>query len=259
MRLRFLLPLLAVPAILHSQTRHDDRFRWGSVEVVVFADTVSGVGLLAGTTEAFDASQFRGFGASFDPSAVEAWVTAATPFVDARGFEETDAIRAAPALINAGADSLLLFRRRRGEGWAPEVIVQMVSGRGGAGMTLLATKGQAQELLRSLHRHAPTSRYQPALLQVSAEVMAGGAHYDVPPKIRFKGENHHFGRRGVAVLSFTVTVDGRVDPESFETVRADDEMFAAAARASLVTSRWDPASALGVRIESHVVMTIQFE
>ena len=126
-------------------------------------------------------------------------------------------------------------------------------------MTLLATKDQAKELLRSLRRHGPTSRYQPALMQRSAELSVAGARYEVPPKILFKGENHHFGRRGVAVLTFMVTAEGRVDPESFKTVRTDDEMFAAAARATLVTSRWEPALTMGVRVESRVEMTIQFE
>jgi len=126
-------------------------------------------------------------------------------------------------------------------------------------MTLLATKDQAKKLLRSLLRHAPMSRYQPVLMRRSAELSMAGARYDVPPKALFKGENRHFGRRGMVELRFTVTVEGRVDPESFETVRTDDEMFTAAARASLVTSRWEPALALGVRVESHVEMRIQFE
>ena len=261
MRLLLLATLLVhLPSEVRAQRpMHDDRFHWGPVEVVVFADTISGVGVMAGTTETYDASQFRGFGASFDPAVVEAWAGEATAFVEARALEGTEAVRAAPALVNAGSDSLLLFRRRRDDRWEPAVIVQLVSGRAGAGMTLLTTRDQARDLLRSLRRHAPTSRYQPALLQTSADLAAAGASYDVAPRVLFKGANHHFGRRGDAVLRFTVTVEGRVDPGSFETVQADDEMFAAAARASLVTSRWEPALALGVRMESRVILTIHFE
>ncbi len=259
MKIRFTLLLLALPAALHAQAMHDDRFNWGPVEIVVYADTISGVGVMAGTTEFFDASQFRGYGASFDPAVVAAWMNVAKAFVDSPDPGGVEEMRAAPALVNAGSDSLLLFRRRRGDRGESNVIVQMVSGRGGEGITLLATREQVRGFLRSLGRHGPASRYQAELLRRSSELSAAHVPYEVPPKVRFKGENRHFGRRGVTVLRFTVTVEGRVDPESFEVIRTDDEMFTAAARASLVTSRWEPALITGVRVESHVVLTIQFE
>ena len=126
------LLLLLSPTLLAGQSPSGSRLIWGNVEMVVYPDTIADVGITAGTTEEFDAARFRGFGASFDPAQVPAWADGALGLVNARDLPPNGPpLRAAPALSNAGGDSLLLFRRRIGTRWESEVVIQMVSGRGG--------------------------------------------------------------------------------------------------------------------------------
>jgi hypothetical protein len=118
--LAFLITLVAPTGF--AQNWHPDstvtRLAWGTVNVLVQADTANGLLVWAETSPiAYQRSQ-HSFAASFSPESLDSWVNLAHLVVTTTtSASDSGAALATPPLVARDGSHLLVFRRRKNGKW----------------------------------------------------------------------------------------------------------------------------------------------
>ena len=242
------------------------RLAWGSVNVLVQADTVSGVRLWAQTSSLGYRGEPRAFVASFDPAAVEPWLDRANLVVRYQGAPPADSVLAleTPPLTANDGSQLVLIRRRSKRGWQPRLTILLVGPGDVHSWSISARPEEASSFLNALFHRLPESRFQPELV---AEVDANPFRADQCPYPlagnpipEFPVELRHVIGESEVWLTFVVLADGSPDATSFHAIMYDRPAFVDASVAALLRSRYSPGKVNGqpvpVRVSQRVVFRL---
>ena len=257
--LAFLITLVAPTGF--AQNRHPDstitRLAWGTVNVLVQADTANGLLVWAETSPiAYQRSQ-HSFVASFSPESLDSWVnlahlviTTSTPPSDSA------AALATPALVARDGSHLLVFRRRKKGKWESHAEILLSDRAEQHPWYIDADRDNAQAFVEAIWLQGGRSRQQPARPLVhdanpldpssSPVLLPGTLVLRYPEQLRQRWE------MGEVWMSFVVQADGTADTASFRVLLSDDPAFATTVMAALRRARYKPAAVGGVPIAAHV-------
>lgn len=256
--LALLLP--AAPVALAAQSSHAastrpalTRLAWGSVNLLVHADTMAGVHLWAATTSVDPRSRSsawqRDVSGRFDPAAVERWTEQVAALLHAERFADGDTASLASAVLLARDSSTAgIFRRREGDRLGDRVFLFLAPKRGEP-LVIQGETPAALELANALLHAAALSRLAPP----------DGARDAVPavdapiepialPSPSYPGVLEAEGMQGEVWAEFVVGADGRVVPESIEALLSDHDLFTESVRRALLRATFRPAMRQGAPV-----------
>ena len=234
------------------------RLNWGTVNVLVQADTVNGLLVWAETSPIAYQGLQHSFAASFSPDSLNSWanfahllVTTTTPPKDSA------AALASPPLVARDGSHLYLFRRQEKGKWESRILVLLSDPAERHPWRIDVDRDNANSLVQALWLQAGRSRQLPAPPKVKVydanpldpsrcpEVVPGTIDLRYPILL-------HRGETGEVWMSYIVQQDGTADPASFRVMLSDEPEFAISAIDALRRARFKPAEVGGVPIAAWV-------
>lgn len=246
------------------------RLAWGSVNLLVHADTSGGVRVWAATTSGDrrmrSPDRQRAFAGRFDPAAVEPWTEAVAQLLHARRFAEGDTASAANAsLLERDSAVVGIFRRREGDQLSERVFLYFAPPGGHDPLVIQGTAADALAFANAMLHAAALSRIAPP-----PPAGAGAIYHDNPideatcvaieraVTPHYPPELVGAGVHGEVWAYFVVDSTGRARVDSFDPVLSDDVRFTQAVRRSLTGSRYRPATRDGRPVNALVAQRFVF-
>lgn len=245
------------------------RLDWGTVNVLVSADTAAGVGIWAETSSLLYSGPARAFIASFDPTDVAPWLNRAYAVATLKQAPAPGALALrTPPLVARDSSGLMLIRRRDEYGWDNHVQLLFFGTDSNAVWSIRLPLDRAKAFLQTVFAQALRSRWAPDTSAprednpLKHEATADGPG-ESPPALLYRPALRYptgWGRQrldGQVWLRFTVRADGTTDPASFRAPLYDDPAFVDEAVRCLRQSRWRPGTihgqAVDVVVSQHVI------
>ena len=246
------------------------RLDWGTVNVLVSADTVGGVGIWAGTSPLVYGGPAREFIGAFNPEGLPAWLDQANTVASTTSEPSRAAIalRTLP-LLGRDSSGLVLIRRRDEYGWDNHVQLVFFAPDTARAWSIRLPLDRTRELLRTILVQALRSRWAPDSLAPPQDnpLTDEGLEKDgddrppslvYRPPLAYPATLRQQGIDGQVWLQFVVRANGTIDPGSFRARLYDDSAFVDAAVHSLARSRWHPGLARGEPIDVVVSQQVIF-
>jgi len=253
------LALLAAPG--YAQQLVPDttisRLAWGSVNVLVQADTTNGVLLWAETSNLAPTVKDLRFAASFDPQAVDPWLDFAHLVVaTTKAPRDSDLALETPPLVGRDGSRVILLRHRKKDQWEPHTQILLLDRDQKAKWYIDVGRDDASRLIQVLFRQSGRSRQRPDTSGVHdanplappscPEPLDGGPQLRYPENLRSRNVS------GEVWMDFVIRDDGTVDPKSFRVLLSDHQDFAAAAIDAVRHAHYRPAQVEGVPVAARV-------
>jgi TonB family protein len=236
---------------------------WGSVYVLVQADTTSGVIIWASTSHVNYNGKSRNFFAGFDPELVFRWVGSAQALVDHDDHVDESSPAtglAIPLLVAADSDRIRLVRLRKGSHWDDHVSIALIAADGKESWGITATRSEAAEFLKVLFDCAVRSRLQPDAPIVVGDstrktltppVLVSSKRGPIPAYLR--------GVNGEVLFRFTVDTTGRVESSSIQPMLYSNHRFVKPAAEMILKAQFKPGMVDGHYARAQVVQRIVFQ
>jgi TonB family protein len=241
------------------------RFAWGTVNVLVLADSTTGTRLWAFTSSlGYDGRPLQ-FVGSFDPDRLSPWLDLAYAVVARTPPAVPDSIPAlqSPPVTSTDGSQLVVLRGRDKGRWAKRARILLIGPTGRHPWSIDASLDEADAFLKALYHQAFESRLQPDSTAVpEANPMAGGTcPWPLPgnPALVYPYRSQRMGQAGEVWMSFVVQADGTVDGESFRALLFDDPAFADAAYDALKDFRFQPGTLHGQPTAMRVFQRVSFK
>jgi TonB family protein len=258
-----LLPLagLVPPTTTSAQHAVPDstvtRLAWGTVNVLVQADTTKGVLVWAETSPIGYNGEQLSFAASFDPQAVDPWLNFAHLVVTSAGVPADSAVALeTPPLIARDGSRLVLLRRRRKAKWESHTAILLLDREQRHPWSIDARSDDARRFLEAFFLQAGKSRQRPDSSGVHdanplepracPQPIGGTLVLRYPESLRWRHES------GEVWMHFVVQADGAPDSTTFQVLLSDNRAFANAVIQALRRARYHPAEVGGVPVAAHV-------
>lgn len=247
-----MLPLLAGPARGQSE-RLVVRFPLKLVDFAIVADTTDGVQLLAIPSVNTD----RGKSGSaliwlrIHPDTVMDWVNGAAVALRQLGRSgPSSGIQWSPALRGRrGAGTFAMGRERKNGALARKHWLAIADSAGGWRTDIGPVEGDS--ILKVLFLAASQAR-----LDTSS---TGTDNFDTEIEVVEQPEPKYRGILGRVVAQFVVTAEGRADPDTFVALLASDPELVAEARASILATRYRPATRAGRPVRRLAVQMVSWQ
>ncbi len=269
--LGFSLILLATPlfpaAAQHWKAPGElTRLNWGSVYVLVSADTTRGVQVSAITSHFNYIGNSESYLGWFDPVQVAPWLAKAIAVVKYDGMPASDSARAleTPALGSNDGGGLIMRRVRRLSTWDRKVALIFASSRG-KGWAVSAQRDEALAFLQALSVEAEKSRLVPAPADTASGLVMpldldeAPSRLDGPPLLWPATHSGEAGKSGEVLLQYIIGVNGRAESNSFEAIWFDDARFVDAAVRTVAESRFSPGKVNGQPVRTVVRQFVFFK
>lgn len=258
--------LLAVAGVAQSW-RPDSttikRLNWGTVDVLVQADSVNGLLVWAETSPLAFHGQRQSFSASFSPESLDSWVERAGLIISTTAPPQNSTTDlASPPLIARDGSRLYVFRRQKKGRWESRIGILLSAGAGHNPWHIDTDRADAVALVQALWVQGGRSRQQPDLKVVhDANPLNPRSCPTVVPGtlvLRYPDLLAHRGEMGQVWMSYVVQQDGRVDTTSVRVLLSDEPQFALAAIQALHRARFEPAKVGGVPVAAWVHQQFYF-
>jgi len=254
-------PALAQTWITDSNTV---RLAWGTANVLVRADTLTGVQIWAETSRRLQNTPHRSFVARFDPDSAALWLNAAHVLVETKGVpHDTAATRLqTPALRAPDGSQLVLVRQRKGKKWEANSPLVFIGPEGLSPWFIEAPKEDAERFLTLLMQQAGASRWgqqqDPASFEPNP-IDPSVCPVPLPgnPSVEFP-QGHNAGAGGEVWLAFGIRTDGTPDPTSYRVYLNDHDDYTRAAINAIDKGRYRPAQRDGFLVEARVFQRVLF-
>jgi len=233
------------------------RLAWGTINVLIRADTTNGLLVWAETSPiAYQATQ-QSFAASFNPQDMDPWLNLAHLVVTTTTLPSDSATAlATPPLVARDGSHLLVFRRRKKHKWEAHTEILLLDREERHSWYIDADRDKARTFLEALWLQAGRSRQRPSSTAVRdanpldpascPQPVPGTLVLRYPEGLRLASES------GEVWMSFVVQPDGTADATSFQVLLSDDREFATAVIEALRRARYRPAEVGGVPTAAHV-------
>jgi hypothetical protein len=237
-------------------------FSWGPVNVLVIADTVTGLGLWAATSSTAYHGDRHEFGASFNPDSVDLWLDQAHAVIThdtAAGASPATELRTT-TLTALDSSAIVLLRERIASRWSDQTELVFLDRARKSLWSVAATADEANALVTSLFVQATRSRL--ASPDSSATASDPGQEDEAPRLIRARPVRPPKSLAGISAsvtIRFVIGIDGKPERASFRTISYSDPRFVDAAIATLIHSRYTPGRLNGVPVRTSVVQTVTFD
>jgi len=233
------------------------RLAWGTVNVLLQADTTKGVLVWAETSPIAYSGKQLSFAASFDPQAVDPWLDVAHLVVTTAAVPGDSAVALeTPPLVARYGSRLVLLRRRKKAKWEQQTAILLLDREEHHPWSIDAPPENARHFLEAFFRQAGQSRQLPDSTGVHdanpleprscPRPLAGTLVLRYPEGLRWRGA------MGEVWMHFVVQADGTPDSTSFQVLLSDDPAFAAAVIQALHRAHYQPAEVGGVPVAAHV-------
>jgi hypothetical protein len=262
-----LLLWLAMPLRLLAQGWIEDsavaRLSWGTVNVLVRADSVGGLQVWAHTSPLAYSGAPLAFFAAFDPDSVMRWLDRAHRIVTYR--TPPDSVQLAlqtPPVSGRNGGQIVLLRNRTKKNWEKRITVMLLDSHGRHPWAIKAKLPEAEQFLQALFDQTQRSRLHPdSVLPLEANPLEPeSCPWPLPgnPIPSYPAGLEFFGKSGEVWLLFVVQADGTADPTSFRAIMSDHPRFTAAAVDALRGSRYTPGRVSGQPVPMLVSQRIVF-
>ena len=257
--LAFLIALVA-PTGLAQTWRPDSTIRrlaWGTVNVLIQADTVNGLLIWAETSSIAYQGSPQSFAASFSPESLDSWVNLAHLLVTTT-TPPTDSATAlaTPPLVARDGSHLYVFRRQKKGKWESRIEILLSDPAERHPWRIDADRDNATAFVKALWLQGGRSRQRPESPLVRdanpldpsrcPQVVQGTLDLRYPVLLQRRGE------MGEVWMSYVVQQDGTPDTASFRVMLSDEPEFAIAAIQALRRARFQPAEVRGVPVAAWV-------
>lgn len=244
-----------------AQNWHPDstitRLAWGTVNVLVQADTANGLLVWAETSPiAYQRSQ-QSFAASFSPDSLDSWLNLAHLVVTTTVPPDDSATAlATPPLVARDGSHLFVLRRRKKGKWESHAEI-LLSDRAEQHPWYIDADGDnARAFVEALWLQGGRSRQRPApaLVHDANPLDPSSCPQALPGTLvlRYPEMLRRRWQMGEVWMSFVVQSDGTVDTASFRVLLSDDPVFATTVIKALRRARYKPAVVGGVPTSAHV-------
>lgn len=256
----------AVPC--HAQTWDADsimqQFAWGPVNVLVIADTVTGLGVWAATLSMEYRGERHEFGGSFNPDSMDRWLNQAHAVI-AHGTNAdsstTTVLRTAP-LVALDSSAIVFLRERIALHWSDQMKLVFLDKDRKSLWSVAATADEANGFVTSMFVQAARSRLMPRHTPTVAPASAGTSDADAAPRLIKAGlvrpPKSIAGISARVTLRFVIGTDGKAERASFRTIKYSDPRFVDAAIATIMHSRFVPGKLNGVPVRVMVAQGVTF-
>lgn len=270
MRTTILVTLLLAAPLTSAGAQHwkgaaeTTRLNWGTVYVLVGADTTRGVEVRAMTSRTNYDGLSRSYFGGFDPALVEPWLAEANAVVTYSGAPTSDSARAleTPALGASDGSGLILRRARHKNKWDSDVALIFAPSIG-KGWAISARHDEALAFLQALQLEEVRSRLVPVAADTSSGLI-DCFNLDEPPA-RLSGPDlvwPNFGgeptRSTEVLLEYVIGADGRAEPNSFVAIWFEDPHFVDAAVKAVTGSKFRPGMVHGQPVRTLVRQPVIF-
>lgn len=240
------------------------RLAWGSVNVLVQADSTQGIRLWAHTSSLGYDGRPLAFVASFDPELLGAWLNRADAVLTRTPPPVADSVQGlvSPPLLAQDSSQLVVVRRRSRGKWAKRASLLLIGPSNDTPWSIDASLEDAGQLLRALFVRAAESRFQPDSTTVidANPMVPGTCPWPLPgnplPKYPYLRDGAR--RTGEVWMTFIVLPDGSPDSGSFRVLLSDDPAFSEAAYRALKDSRYRPGTLRDRPIAMRVFQRVTF-
>jgi len=254
-----LLAAIIAPAGGAQKWRPDStitRLAWGTVNVLVQADTVNGLLVWAETSPIAYQKKAQSFTASFSPDSLDSWANLAH-FVVTTTVRPTDSatVLATPPLVARDGSHLYVFRRQKKGKWESRIEILLSDRAQQHPWRIDANRDDAGAFVQALWHQAGQSRQRPESLTVhdANPIDPVSCPKVVPGTLVLLYPNQLQPRRaGEVWMSYAVQPNGSVDTTSFRVLLSDEPEFAIAAMQALRRARFEPAKVGGVPVVTNV-------
>lgn len=266
------LLLLGIPGYLTAQAWAPDttfrRLDWGTVNLLVGADTLCGVSLWAETSSLHYTGTKREYISSFNPTVVLPWLDRASALLSTEVPPSANSVGLeTPPLIARDSSRLVLVRGRDKARWSRRVRLLFLPAHGGAPWTIRASREQMREFLKLFFSRAVRSRYVPDSARPRQnnplEAVSEDSAMDSPPvlisrpPLDFPATLPGRPQEDEVWLQFLLRKDGTPDPDSFVALLYHDRAFVEAAVRCLSQARYSPGfmhgEPIAVVVNQHVI------
>ncbi|HTO73126.1 MAG TPA: energy transducer TonB, partial [Gemmatimonadales bacterium] len=191
-----------------------------------------GVKVRAMTSSIFYSGQSKSYAADFDPALVEAWVGQAGAVVSAQTPPASDKVRGlgTPALISAEGSEITLYRKRKHDGWDPQVLIIFSSVDDKHSWAIGAKPAEAQQFLQDLLVEEARSTLVLDSLNLGSRAICSMSVDEPPemlshPTLLYPPSLRNTGAQSEVWLTYVVGTDGKAEPDSYEVMMFDDSRF----------------------------------
>jgi TonB family protein len=257
--LAFLLGLRPPPGSAQDSLRDSTitRLAWGTVNVLVQADTTNGLLVWAETSPIAYQETQQSFAASFNPQAMDPWLNLAHLIVTTTTPPSDSATAlATPPLVARDGSHLVVFRRWKKHKWESHAAILLLDREERHPWYIDADRDNARKFLEALWLQAGRSRQRPAstAMHDANPLDPGSCPQPLPGTLvlRYPEVLRQRWESGEVWMSFVVQPDGTPDTASFQVLLSDDRTFATAVIEALRRARYRPAEVGGVPIAAHV-------
>lgn len=262
-----LLLILAAPSAASPQQRAPDstitRLAWGTVNVLVRADTTHGVHVWAQTSLAAHRQRDLGFGAYFDPEAVDRWVSQANLVITAASPPPDSAIALETRpLASHDGSRVVLIRKRNKERWDKHTAILLVDREERTPWYIDVKLEEARQFIAALFDQTSHSRLHPDSVPADehfvldrgqcARALAGNPFPRYPYMLLRDRQS------GEVWTSFVVRTDGTPDMETFRVLLSDAPAFSDAVLQAVGASHYRPAQVRNTNVAMRVYQRFTF-
>lgn len=238
------------------------QLEWGSIFMLVQADTSAGVIIWASTSSLRYHGTPKEFYAGFDPNLVVPWLASAEAVVGhERAVEDGSPATGleTPVLVAGDSDGVQLVRLRKGSHWDDHVHISLLDRTGKESWGIRTTRDEAKTFLKVLFDRAIRSQLSEDAPMVGADTIGGVATAPVlmtsmKPNIPRKLQ----GLEGEVLLGFVVDSIGMVDPSSLRVELYSDPRLVPLAAATIEGARYLPGTVNGHPVSFMVRQRVAF-
>jgi len=239
-----------------------NRFDWLTVVVLVYPDSLAGVGLFVDILH----EKAKSLRVGLDPQQAKQWETESESVLEAEAPSENDtsSALAGPTLNQGDRFRMALGRLRKKGAWSQQVRWYLEEQDRSDPLVVEMSLGQAHDLLGAIGVAA-------GLSSRDSTYHACGRHRDLSqdpvrcPRVasaihpRYPSDLLAAGLEGEALVKFTVMPDGRADPASIVVLWATDSAFGQSTMDAMAATKFRPAQEDGVAIPCVVTQSVRFK
>jgi hypothetical protein len=263
-----LLALFATTPCLGQDSQADStvrQFAWGPVNVLVIADTVSGLGIWAATSSTEFTGERREFAARFNPDSLDRWLNQAHAVITHGSDADsgsTTTLRTAP-LVAVDSLAIVVLREREASRWSDRTELVFLGKDRRPVWSVAATSSEVNDFVTSVFVQATRSRLVTANRSPHMATAAASSHGDRAPRLIRAGlmrpPKSLAGISARVTFRFVIGTDGKPERGSIRTVTYSDSRFVDAAIATIMDSRFSPGELNGVPVRVTVVQGVTFD
>lgn len=241
-----------------------ERLAWGTVNVLVRADTTAGVRLWAETSSLDYSGKPLAFVASFNPDSVNNWLAQAMSILTYKAPPSSDSVQAlqTPPLRAPDSSQVILLRRRKKSKWDNHATLLFVDPGERHPWTIDAKLEEADKFIQVVFHQAGRSGWRPGTransVRLANPLVEGTCPTPLPGNPGLVYPAGLYGTSGAVWMTFVVRADGTPDQESFRAVLYDHPAFADAAFEALRRSRYRPGTVNGQPVDMLVSQKVLF-